>query len=105
MKGAPLTHARIALLSRTPPAQLPLDMDKEKENIKSLLKEKHEHVTPALIREHMAPLLRAEEARKTIEDIREIGAEVAFYSVDIGNKREHSSSSSSSSSFKSRDES
>ncbi|MAA78234.1 MAG: hypothetical protein CL916_03165 [Deltaproteobacteria bacterium] len=82
------SNVRIALLSRTPPAQSPLDIDKEKENIKTLLKEKNEHVTPAIIREHMAPFMRAEEARRTIEDIQELGADVVFYALDVGNKRD-----------------
>ena len=80
-------NVRIALLSRTPPAQTSINIDEEKERTKAVLKEKYDQVTPAMIREHMAPLMRAEEARKTIESIKELGADVVFYSVDMKNKR------------------
>ena len=81
------TNLRIAILSRTSPSTEVTSLEKQKAHIKKSLQEQHGEVTPGMIRDAMAPFFRAEEVRKTIEALKNLGADVSFYSVDVGDRQ------------------
>jgi phosphopantetheine--protein transferase-like protein len=74
---------QLALLARTAPGETPLDEDAAKSKAKADLEEAGKRATPAAVRNVVAPLKRAEEARKNIEQMKALGAEVQFFQVDL----------------------
>ena len=77
---------KLALLARTPPGAAPLDERAAKAAIKAELVAAGERGTPAQIEGRLKPLRRAEEARANVVALQTLGAEVRFYSVDLGNE-------------------
>ncbi|NOY26918.1 MAG: SDR family NAD(P)-dependent oxidoreductase, partial [Oligoflexia bacterium] len=75
----------LALLARTAPGEHPLNEKAAKAAIRAELKAADQRATPARIEASLAPLRRAEEARQNVEAMRALGAEVAFFSVDLSN--------------------
>ena len=82
-------RCKLAILNRTPydPRHASLDLDAEKERIREELAQKHERVTPGMVREAMTPLIRGVEAAQTLASIRDLGAEVEYFSVDATDRR------------------
>ena len=74
---------KLALLARTPPGEAPLDEPAEKARIKAELAAAGERATPVKVEGRLKPLRRAEEARQNVAAMRDLGAEVAFYKVDM----------------------
>ena len=74
---------KLALLARTPPGEAPYDEISAKAQAKAELEAAGERATPAAVRNRLAPLVRAEEARLNIEQMRSLGAEVEFFKVDL----------------------
>ena len=75
--------AKLALLARTAPGTEPLDEPTAKAAAKEQLLAAGERATPAAVRDAVAPLKRAEEARQNVEAMRAMGAEVEFFTVDL----------------------
>ena len=75
--------ARLVLVARTPPGEEPLDEAAAKARIKAELKAEGERATPARVERRLAPLRKAEEARQTVEQLRDLGAEVCFVAADM----------------------
>jgi NAD(P)-dependent dehydrogenase (short-subunit alcohol dehydrogenase family)/phosphopantetheinyl transferase (holo-ACP synthase) len=73
----------LALLARTPPGETELDEAQAKAEAKAAIEAAGERATPAAVRNRVAPLKRAEEARQNVERMRELGAKVVFFSVDL----------------------
>ena len=74
---------KLALLARTPPGESPYDEATAKAEAKAALEADGERATPAAVRRRLAPLVRAEEARLNVEQMRSLGAEVTFFKVDL----------------------
>jgi phosphopantetheine--protein transferase-like protein len=74
---------KLALLARTPPGTEPLDETAAKAAAKADLQAAGERATPAAVRDRVAPLKRAEEARQNVEAMKELGADVRFFRVDL----------------------
>ncbi len=74
---------RLVLVARTAPGTEPLDEQQAKASIKAELKEAGERATPAKVERRLKPLRKAEEARQTVEQLRELGAEVLFVAADM----------------------
>ncbi|RME22042.1 MAG: SDR family NAD(P)-dependent oxidoreductase, partial [Deltaproteobacteria bacterium] len=79
---------RLALLARTPPGEAPLDEDSAKARIRAAIEADGERATPARINARLAPLRRAEEARRNVAAMRAAGAEVGFFEVDLADPDE-----------------
>jgi len=75
--------ARMVLVARTAPGTEPLDEAATKAAIKAELKGKGERATPAKVEKRLKPLRKAEEARQTVERLRELGSEVHFVAADM----------------------
>ncbi|MEC8192296.1 MAG: SDR family NAD(P)-dependent oxidoreductase [Myxococcota bacterium] len=75
--------SKLALLARTAPGTEPLDEAAAKASAKASLEESGMRATPAAVRDIVAPLKRAEEARRNVEAMRAMGAEVEFFQVDL----------------------
>jgi len=73
----------LALMARTPPGESPLDEGAAKAAAKAALESEGVRATPAAVRDRVAPLKRAEEARQNVERMRELGATVAFFPIDL----------------------
>jgi NAD(P)-dependent dehydrogenase (short-subunit alcohol dehydrogenase family)/phosphopantetheinyl transferase len=74
---------KLALLARTPPGATPLDEAAEKAAAKERLLSAGERATPAKVRDAVAPLKRAEEARQNLAALVAAGAQVAFFQIDM----------------------
>jgi NAD(P)-dependent dehydrogenase (short-subunit alcohol dehydrogenase family)/phosphopantetheinyl transferase len=77
---------RLALLSRTPPGDVPLNEKAAKVDIKADLKAAGERATPAQVEARLRRLRSAEEARQTVAQLTALGAEVRFYRVDMADE-------------------
>ncbi len=73
----------LALMARTPPGEEPLDEASAKSMAKAALEAEGVRATPAAVRDRVAPLKRAEEARLNVERMRELGATVSFFPIDL----------------------
>ena len=76
---------KLALMARTAPGTEPLDEAAAKAAAKEELLAAGERATPAAVRNKVAPLKRADEARENVEAMRALGAEVQFFKVDLSN--------------------
>jgi NAD(P)-dependent dehydrogenase (short-subunit alcohol dehydrogenase family)/phosphopantetheinyl transferase (holo-ACP synthase) len=74
---------KLALLARTPPGETPLDEAAAKAEAKAAIEADGKRATPAKVRDRVAPLKRAEEARENLAAMVAAGAEVAFFQVDM----------------------
>ncbi|MAY80765.1 MAG: hypothetical protein CL930_08260, partial [Deltaproteobacteria bacterium] len=79
---------KLALLARTAPGEAALDEAKAKKEAKAAIEAAGERATPAKVRDRVAPLKRAEEARLNVAKMRSLGAEVAFFAVDLSSPDE-----------------
>ncbi len=75
--------ATLLLVARTAPGLTPLDEDAERIRLKTLLGRDGRRVTPKMIEDALRPLRTAEEARQNVEAMRQLGAEVEAYAVDL----------------------
>jgi malonyl CoA-acyl carrier protein transacylase len=78
-------RCKLILLGRTAPLDIALDTTQEKKKIVDQLKLSGQRPTPVAIEAQLKPLIRAEEARNTVERIKEQGSEVTFIEVDVTN--------------------
>jgi len=74
---------QLALVGRSPVPEEPLDEAAAKASIKQDLKARGERVTPAKVNAALAPKLKAEEARRTLEELRGLGADVSYLQADV----------------------
>ena len=74
---------KLVLVARTEPGAEPLDEAAEKARIKAELKADGQRATPVKVEARLRPLRRAEEARQTIVDLQDAGAEVLFVKADM----------------------
>jgi len=74
---------RLVLVGRTPAADEPLDEAAEKARIKQELTDAGEKATPKQVRDALAPMVKADEIRQTLVDIRATGAEVEYRTCDL----------------------
>jgi phosphopantetheinyl transferase/NAD(P)-dependent dehydrogenase (short-subunit alcohol dehydrogenase family) len=77
---------RLALLARTLPGSTPLDEEAAKATIRAELEAAGERATPARIDQRLRPLRVAEEGRLTVAALRELGAEVRTFVVDMADE-------------------
>ena len=78
---------KLALLARTAPAETALDEVAAKAAAKAAIEARGDRATPAAVRDAVAPLKRAEEARQNLEQMRAFGADVRFFKVDLGDPK------------------
>ncbi len=74
---------QLALVGRSPVPEEPLDEVAAKASIKQDLRARGERVTPAKVNAALAPKLKAEEARRTLEELRSLGADVSYLQADV----------------------
>ncbi|MDP6932177.1 MAG: SDR family NAD(P)-dependent oxidoreductase, partial [Myxococcota bacterium] len=74
---------RLALFARTAPAVEPLDEKAAKAEIRAGLEAEGVRATPVRIQQKLRRLLSADEARQNVEAMRNLGAEVHFFQVDL----------------------
>jgi NAD(P)-dependent dehydrogenase (short-subunit alcohol dehydrogenase family)/4'-phosphopantetheinyl transferase EntD/acyl carrier protein len=74
---------RLVLVGRTPAADEPLDEVAEKARIKQALLDAGERATPRQVREGLAPLVKADEIRRTLVEIRSTGSQVEYRTCDL----------------------
>ena len=77
----------LILVGRTAPLDHPLVESVEKNRIKTDLSRRVSPVTPKMVQDAMAPLRAADEVRRTMAELRSLGAMVEFRQVDVGVRR------------------
>ncbi|MBM4369717.1 MAG: SDR family NAD(P)-dependent oxidoreductase, partial [Deltaproteobacteria bacterium] len=75
--------ATLLLVARTAPGLQPLDEEAERTRLKASLAREGRRVTPRMIDDALRPMRTAEEARQNVEAMRQRGAEVEAYAVDL----------------------
>ncbi|HND31773.1 MAG TPA: SDR family NAD(P)-dependent oxidoreductase, partial [Myxococcota bacterium] len=77
----------LILVGRTAPLDHPLVESIEKQKIKAELSRRVASVTPKMVQDALAPLRSADEVRRTMAELRGLGATVEFRQVDVGAPR------------------
>jgi NAD(P)-dependent dehydrogenase (short-subunit alcohol dehydrogenase family)/phosphopantetheinyl transferase/acyl carrier protein len=80
--------AALVIAGRSAPGREPLDEAAARQEIRTKLKAAGERATPASVDRELAPLRRAEEARRSLAEMRAAGASVSFRRCDMADPEE-----------------
>ena len=76
----------VFLLGRTPPANELVDLNQERQRIKTDLQQTGVKVTPVMIEERLDQIRRQQTVLQNINQMQSLGAEVTFIQTDIANR-------------------
>ena len=80
-------QCKLALLDLATDDGTRYDLAVEKERLRKTLTQRHERVTPAMVRDALAPFQRANEALDTLEAIRGAGGTAQCWACDVTDRR------------------
>lgn len=82
-------QCKLALVGRTAHSEAlaALDLTAEKVRIKDELAKEHDRVTPAMVRQRLQPLVRAQEVAATLSAIEKVGGKAIYIASDVTDRR------------------